>query len=146
MWPADARARVAAAAAAEQAARQRLTAAGHSIRASTGSAIASPVGLAMAFAAGLLAAPAAAGLARSVRSSRNIATLLGTVGLRPRDLIAGLRAARQFFAPPVATGTPPADSAAAGAGARARRPAHGGVSPSGASPGPRPGSDPAPLT
>ncbi|MBL8225300.1 MAG: hypothetical protein JNM50_08220 [Chromatiales bacterium] len=90
--------RVAALAAAVERDRTAWHAARGALRDRTLQAVGSPQGLAIAFLAGLAAGPAARGIGRGLRSVNGFGMTLATFGLSPRDLVAGIRAARRFMA------------------------------------------------
>jgi hypothetical protein len=102
------RERVAALAAAVERDRAAWHAARTALRDRTLRAVGSPQGLAMAFIAGFAAGPAARGIGRGLRGVNRFGLTLATFGLSPRDLVAGIRAARRFMAaassPPDGTG------------------------------------------
>ncbi len=100
------RERVAALAAAVQRDRAAWQAAQSALRDRTLRAVGSPQGLAMAFIAGFAAGPAARGIGRGLGSVNGLRLALATFGLSPRDIVAGIRAARRFMAA-ASSPTPP---------------------------------------
>jgi hypothetical protein len=98
--------RVAALAAAVERDRTAWHEARGALRDRTLQAVGSPQGLAIAFIAGLAAGPTARGIGRGLRSVNSFGLTLATFGLSPRDLVAGIRAARRFMAA-AASPTPP---------------------------------------
>jgi hypothetical protein len=60
----------------------------------------------MAFIAGFAAGPAARGIGRGLGSVNGLRLALATFGLSPRDIVAGIRAARRFMAA-ASSPTPP---------------------------------------
>jgi hypothetical protein len=107
--------RVAALAAAVERDRASWNAARSTLRDRTLQAVGSPQGLAIAFIAGLAAGPAARGIGRGLRGLNNFGLALATFGLRPRDLLAVIRAVRRFMAaPPAGQPAPPPPPAGAG--------------------------------